>query len=787
MFANYQRILADNNKKDQWPAVHNTLRTLFECGSAVAIDGPMIGIPVSIRDSDFFRELAQQFGQQRSAIAGLEVMASAWNATFADTGLWMGKTFEPLSREQVRGICNDDSVTMETYDASKTRIGRNFFRPPGNPNLVQGIGLPGLHRLWRLQDRPTSPGDPRFMGEILPKNLEKEKTIPYTETGGIFLADMGQSVVPEMRNKKVYQLNYRWDSLQPTYPMTCLIDELVQVADGIYLGQLVFATQHFNVGQLDISFLEHHTPLTLGEKYQPRKPASWWQRFLDFLLRRNSGKFVDYGYQNNGFFLMMDPAYASQVYADDAFPQLRPRPGEAGFRELGYDKLANVEDTPRALDEWKDGWKKHADLRAKFTTMTLETSPVAGDNAIVSTLLQPDESILQMLQRISQRISSQTSHFDRLEEFESLNRLFRCGIAPTVVNGVFQSASEKNYHVRLNSQNSYDWYGERNRIQGFDYYHGATLSLHGGFGDNLRTGAFDDQWLLPNTLAAMLREDKLYDPNVLDMVWRAIGKYIFPWGGKSFEKIPPRTLSMLLDESDDLAQRYPERVEQLKNHLASAPHYQLTKFNAQHHWEPGKYAAHLSHGSWDNGMTEQDKAFWQDQADNHWVQGYNLQDKRILSADAFMRIVDMNYRVPDPLLQAYAAQGPSPFVRQGYMFLGVADQTSILPMNHGNEQRKQVFQFHYRYPMIGGPAPIGFCLDELVQLADGLFLGQLIYATRLTEPFHSSVPAEKYAYQLFGYFLLLDNDWESHRQAIGLDVLDAKPQTVVEQLVDLVS
>lgn len=35
---------------------------------------------------------------------------------------------------------------------------------------------------------------------------------------------------------------------------------------------------------------------------------------------------------------MVDPAYAKEFYADDAFPQLCPRPGEIGFSELGYDQ-----------------------------------------------------------------------------------------------------------------------------------------------------------------------------------------------------------------------------------------------------------------------------------------------------------------------------------------------------------------------------------------------------------------------------------------------------------------
>jgi hypothetical protein len=136
--------------------------------------------------------------------------------------------------------------------------------------------------------------------------------------------------------------------------------------------------------------------------------------------------------------------------------------------------------------------------------------------------------------------------------------------------------------------------------------------------------------------------------------------------------------------------------------------------------------------------------------------GYNLQDSRIVAADALMRIADMNYRVPETKLQQASEISGSPFERQGYCFLGAADRESILPMNNGDN----------------GIKPVGFCLDELVEIADGLFLGQLIYATALDVPFHSSVDPSEFKYQLFGYFLLLDDDWERHRQAINLDTID---------------
>ena len=59
-----------------------------------------------------------------------------------------------------------------------------------------------------------------------------------------------------------------------------------------------------------------------------------------------------------------------------------------------------------------------------------------------------------------------------------------------------------------------------------------------------------------------------------------------------------------------------------------------------------------------------------------------------------------------------------------------------------------------------------------MEIADGLLLGQLIYSTALDVPFNSSVDTSEYKYQLFGYFLLLDDDWEHHRQVIKLDTLN---------------
>ncbi len=780
LLGRYQGILADNTQRHLWPEVFTSLKILFKCGKPVALDGPMIGIPVSIRDTDYFKDALSLFGKDRSLVAGIEWMATVWNATFADTGLWMGKTYEPVSRERLAEKCENDPEVMAAYDPKRTRIGRNFFREPRDPNVLQSLGLPALNEAWHLLDRPMATTDTGFDGDLLDENLQKENVIPYTKTGGIFLANLGQSVVPEMNGKSVYQLNYRWKNLNPPFPMTRLIDEVVQIAEGIYLGQLVFASRHYNLGAIDLPFIPGEQNLTLGESYAPREKPSWWHGILEWLTGSPQTKMIDYGYQNNGFFLMMDPAYAKQVYDDDAFPQLRPHRGESGYIELGYEAAAKAVSSTigKAEEDWVSAWQKNTLLQDKFTHFIFELSPNTSDAKAVQRMLHPGESILQMLKRISEEISEQSKPEDHLRHFEKLHQLFRSGLGPSVQNGLFQGRGKTGYNTRAESTKTNDWYGEKEVTTGFDYYHGATLNLHFGFNETIADSLKNkvkESLLFPSALSNLLEENMVPGPNVLNRVWRSIGKYIFPWSGKSFEKIKGRKLSMLLDESDDLAVRYPERVQTLKTHLASAPHYGLVLRNQGHYWvKEGKYSKHLKSGAWDQGMSEADKSFWIQEADRHWVMGKNLQDKRILTMDPMMRMADMNYQTPDPFLLALAEAGPSPFARQGYVFLGAANQKSILPTNNVGADKKRVFQFHYRYPMIGGPVPIGYCLDELVEIADGLYLGQLIYSTALHIPFHSSTNPEEYKYQLFGYFLLLDDDWQRHRLAIELDTWQGK-------------
>lgn len=376
MLAGYKQILADNRRKDEWDAINEKLMTLFKCGTAAPLDGPMIGVSISIRDSDYLAPAADRLGTGRSALARLEWMASLWNLTFGKSGIWMGKTFEPVAPETVAQKCENHPATVAAFDPATTRIGRNFFRQPHNPSLLQLAGLPVLTRLWNLKDRPLSVEAGEFDSVILADNLEKEKAIPYTHTGGIFLAQPGHSIVASMNEKPVYQLNYRWPALHPVYPMTRLIDELVQIDEGVFLGQLVMATRHYSLGTIDLlsGLIPGAGALTLGEAYDASAPPD------------------DYGYQNNGFFLMIDTKKARQAYADDAFAFLRPHPGEVGYAELGYDQAPPLPHGTRSgavggrINDWRTGWQADAALQQKFTTFCLEASTRPDDGDVTELL-----------------------------------------------------------------------------------------------------------------------------------------------------------------------------------------------------------------------------------------------------------------------------------------------------------------------------------------------------------------------------------------------------------------
>lgn len=100
-----------------------------------------------------------------------------------------------------------------------------------------------------------------------------------------------------------------------------------------------------------------------------------------------------------------------------------------------------------------------------------------------------------------------------------------------------------------------------------------------------------------------------------------------------------------------------------------------------------------------------------------------------------------------------------------FFFIG-KPAASIGPDNHG----KPLYQFNYRWKALRNPPPDFLCIDELVRIADGLYLGQVYYATRPLPAWDPATDPAAYRYQLFEYFLLMDAEWQARRLRIGYDL-----------------
>jgi hypothetical protein len=102
---------------------------------------------------------------------------------------------------------------------------------------------------------------------------------------------------------------------------------------------------------------------------------------------------------------------------------------------------------------------------------------------------------------------------------------------------------------------------------------------------------------------------------------------------------------------------------------------------------------------------------------------------------------------------------------KGFFFIG-REGSSVNPANRG----RTVYQFNYRWPSLKTFPPDNYCVDEIVQVADGLYLGQLLYATNLHKEYSPSADPAEYCYGNFGYFLIMDEDWQQRRVKIRFEV-----------------
>ena len=215
------------------PIYLKKLERLFTCGKAKEAKGHFYGITL------FLKKGEHPYG---------DFLNQIWGATLADVSPWDGKIFNPINNKNLEFYTEGfEKGEVPTY------LGINCFRKYEG-SLLNVASIVVLTFWMNLKEAPQ----------------EEKTTYGYDKKGGLFIARRAKSVASNSSEKEVFQLNYRWKRLGNPIPLKYLIDEIVEIADGLYLGQLLFATKH------------------LLEDYDPQLEPS------------------EYKYENFGYFLLMD-------------------------------------------------------------------------------------------------------------------------------------------------------------------------------------------------------------------------------------------------------------------------------------------------------------------------------------------------------------------------------------------------------------------------------------------------------------------------------------------------
>ncbi len=515
---------------------YKNLERLFACGTAPEhMEGHFHGLTLYLKKGDD---------------PGGEFLNQLWGYSLGSVSPWEGKILRPARREDLKKY-------TQGYETGKipTFMGINGFqRFPGS--ALNQLSVTVLEFVMNLQD--ATPKEKARFG--------------YQKKGGLFIAKRAYSVDPADRDKEVFQLNYRWKGLGNTPPSCYLIDEMVEIAEGLYLGRLLYATRN------------------LASPYDPQVSPN------------------AYGYQNFGFFLLMDEAWRKLGTQGSSV-----LPGERG--EAPPDKLT----------------------RFTFLDSCVEDPQIVQ----IKDEMAEKGSVLDLLKSYSLELSKDPS--TKSPYFDKLQKIFLCGQTPERMDG---------------------------------YLHGAVV-------------AFKNEGFL-----------KVFDLNTLNLKW-PLARLFSPWTGKTFEPIQAGKL------------------------------LEVTRG--------------LEHGSI--------PIFW----------GANTYSTRWPAAKM---AVDTMRALGIKLEKASPREIKShDYNEKGFFFIA-RKARSVNPVNKG----RTVFQFNYRWPRLKTFPPDNYCIDEIVKIGDGLYLGQLNYATNLALPYDPGLDPAIYKYQNFGFFLLMDDDWQERRLEISFDI-----------------
>lgn len=339
----------DNNARP-----YQKLARLFMAGNTpTRVEGHHYGEAIGLRS-----------GEEKGILASYgNYMGFLWGTTIGPTVPWVGKSFTPLSPDAVpdyTGGLNDASVPAF--------LGINHFEKL-EQSLVNRFSFSVVSFWMHLQDAPP----------------QERARYGYDRNGGLFIAQRAPSVYAGTK-REVFQLNYRWRPLGNNAPISYLIDEIVEVTPGLYLGQLLFATRN------------------VLDTFDARRPVA------------------DYDYQHFGYFLLMDDSWEAETLR--VFRNIRPGTGvPISLAATSTAEAAGV-------------------FPPKFTTFTFANPPDGNcDDRILAQIkqdMQGRATILDLLKSYSDKLGEK---FDNTSPyFARMHELFNRGIAPDEVRGYFRGA-----------------------------------------------------------------------------------------------------------------------------------------------------------------------------------------------------------------------------------------------------------------------------------------------------------------------------------------------------------
>ncbi len=345
----------DNNARP-----YQKIARLFDAGiTPTAVEGHHDGITLGLRTGDQHGLLAS-YGN---------FLGFLWGTVVGPVSPWVGKSFRAASSGLLRNYTDGFEV-----GETPTYLGINHFEKVED-SVVNTLSLSVLTFWMHLKDAPK----------------EERDLYGHNKDGAFFIARRAQSVYSGSR-REVFQLNYRWHNLGNLPPNSYLIDELVQLTDGVYLGQLLYATKHL-----------------LG-RFDPGCPSA------------------DYDYQHFGYFMLMDDSWAAETRR--VFPTIKP--GLITSQTKVSAPLAKPGPAKRTFGV----------SPPKFTTFTF-AEPADGncDDSVLAEVredLKQHETILHLLKTYSHQLMKDFDN--RSPYFLKLHELFNRGVGPDEVKGFFRGA-----------------------------------------------------------------------------------------------------------------------------------------------------------------------------------------------------------------------------------------------------------------------------------------------------------------------------------------------------------